>query len=323
MQTKVADVAHLFAEGFTISPPFVAVRKQEPEHFTAFGGRFSTEEVTSFVEINKHPLLTVLNSKNANTVYRSPMQLHVLLFAEKKDYENVKSLYLEAAKDFKGKVMFLVIDMEDEEFAGPMLAVYGLNTNKPVIAGLNNEDGARYLLEADLTVENLKKFAADMYNGKLPAYYKSEPVPAENGGLVKIVVGKTFEEIVMDDTKDVFLYVHAPWCATCEKVGRVFEKLAKHVQDVPSLVMAKYDAQENEHPLLLEMPSFPSLLLYPSGRKSSNPIEAESKATWKKLLVFLKENVAIPFPVPKDDEAVPNVRREATAEADTPINDEL
>jgi hypothetical protein len=52
-------------------------------------------------------------------------------------------------------------------------------------------------------------------------------------------------------------------------------------------------------------------------------IEAESKATWKKLLVFLKENVAIPFPVPKDDETVPNVRREATAEADTPINDEL
>jgi thiol-disulfide isomerase/thioredoxin len=40
--------------------------------------------------------------------------------------------------------------------------------------------------------------------------------------------------------------VHAPWCATCEKVGRVFEKLAKHVQDVPSLVMAKYDAQEND-----------------------------------------------------------------------------
>jgi Na+/H+ antiporter NhaC len=29
----------------------------------------------------------------------------------------------------------------------------------------------------------------------------------QNGGLVKIVVGKTFEEIVMDDTKDVFLYV--------------------------------------------------------------------------------------------------------------------
>lgn len=31
----------------------------------------------------------------------------------------------------------------------------------------------------------------------------------QNEGLVKIVVGKNFEEIVMDDTKDVFLYVNA------------------------------------------------------------------------------------------------------------------
>jgi thiol-disulfide isomerase/thioredoxin len=55
--------------------------------------------------------------------------------------------------------------------------------------------------------------------------------------------------------------VHAPWCATCEKVGRVFEKLAKHVQDVPSLVMAKYDAQENEHPLLLVKNMIPLFFL--------------------------------------------------------------
>lgn len=33
-----------------------------------------------------------------------PTLLQVLLFAENKDYENIKSLYLEAAKDIKGKV---------------------------------------------------------------------------------------------------------------------------------------------------------------------------------------------------------------------------
>ncbi|KAG0575412.1 hypothetical protein KC19_5G002200 [Ceratodon purpureus] len=296
VQMTVAEVAQIFAES-SILPPLIAVRKQEPEHFTTFRGSFSIEEIASFVEINKHPLLTVLNSKNANMVYGSPMKLHVLLFAEKMDYENVRSLYLEAAKDFKGKVMFLVIDMEDQEFSRPMLAVYGLDTNKPVVAGLNNEDGARYFLESDFTVDNLKTFAANMYAGRLPVYYKSEPVPAE---------------------------VHAPWCATCEKVGRVFEKLAKHVQDVPSLVMAKCDGQENEHPLLLEVPNYPSLLLYPAGRKSSSPIEAESKATWKKLLIFLKENVAIPFPVSNDDEVFSNAAsRRETAELDTLINDEL
>lgn len=44
------------------------------------GGSFSIEEIASFVEINKHPLLTVLNSKNANMVYGSPMKLHVCTF---------------------------------------------------------------------------------------------------------------------------------------------------------------------------------------------------------------------------------------------------
>lgn len=254
--------------------------------------------------MNKRPLLTVLNSKNANMVYSSPLKLHVLLFAETKDYESIKPLYMEAAQDFKSKVMFVVVDMEDKDFAMPMLAVYGLDRNKPVVAGLNNEDGSKYLMESDLTVENLKKFAADFYSRKLPLYFKSQPVPVENG-LVKIVVGKTFDEVVMDDWKDVFLQVHAPWCPSCEKVNRVFEKLARHVQKVPSLLMAKFDAQANEHPSLMDVHSYPLLLLYPAGRKSSKPIVAQSQASWKKLLVFLKENVAIPFPVSNGDEIVP------------------
>lgn len=95
--------------------------------------------------MNKRPLLTVLNSKNANMVYSSPLKLHVrtlgnslcacsspvsghmyvvnsevlledkhddrillrlqvLLFAETKDYESIKPLYMEAAQDFKSKV---------------------------------------------------------------------------------------------------------------------------------------------------------------------------------------------------------------------------
>lgn len=39
VQTTVAEVVQVFAEG-SISPPFVAVRKQEPEYFTAFGMDF-------------------------------------------------------------------------------------------------------------------------------------------------------------------------------------------------------------------------------------------------------------------------------------------
>lgn len=51
--------------------------------------------------------------------------------------------------------------------------------------------------------------------------------PAQNGGVVKIVVGKTFDEIVMDDAKDVFLQVRpsifqrysCPWSAILLKLA--------------------------------------------------------------------------------------------------------
>ncbi len=44
--------------------------------------------------------------------------------------------------------------------------------------------------------------------------------------------------------------VYTPWCVACEKVNRTFEKLARYVEGVPSLVLARIDASANEHPLL-------------------------------------------------------------------------
>ena len=45
---------------------------------------------------------------------------------------------------------------------------------------------------------------------------KSAEVPtgeAATDGDVLVVVGKSFDQIVLDETKDVLLEVYAPWCA--------------------------------------------------------------------------------------------------------------
>jgi len=36
---------------------------------------------------------------------------------------------------------------------------------------------------------------------------------AKDGDVV-VVVGKNFEQVVLDETKDVLLEVYAPWCAS-------------------------------------------------------------------------------------------------------------
>lgn len=72
--------------------------------------------------------------------------------------------------------------------------------------------------------------------------YKSEDVPtgddAKDGDVV-VVVGKTFDDIVLDASKDVLLEAYAPWCGHCKQLAPTYRKLAKRFRDVDSVVIAK------------------------------------------------------------------------------------
>jgi thiol-disulfide isomerase/thioredoxin len=56
-----------------------------------------------------------------------------------------------------------------------------------------------------------------------------EPVP--NNGPLTIVVGKNFDEIVRDPTKDVLVKFYAPWCGHCKKLAPVWDELAEFYKD--------------------------------------------------------------------------------------------
>jgi len=147
----------------------------------------------------------------------------------------------------------------------------------------------KYRFSEEFSVENIKKFVTDFLGGKLKSYIKSEPIPV-NDGAVKVVVGETFNDIVLDNSKDVLIELYAPWCGHCKKLIPIYDELAESLADVENVVIAKMDAVANDSPHgKYQAKGYPTILFAPAGKKDS-PIPYSGERDVKTFTEFLKKN---------------------------------
>ena len=58
--------------------------------------------------------------------------------------------------------------------------------------------------------------------------------------------------------------LYASWCGHCKQFAPTYEKLAKKLQHIDSLVIAKMEGSKNEHPKATAN-GYPTILFYPAG----------------------------------------------------------
>ncbi|KAG5124614.1 hypothetical protein JHK82_031351 [Glycine max] len=298
-QTVVADVAKLFHIDASVKRPALILLKKEEEklnHFVFYqwvlltaDGQFVKAEIADFVTSNKLPLVTTFTRESAP----------LLLFVTSNDTEKFVPVFKEAAKIFKGKLIFVHVESDNEDVGKPVADYFGIAGNGPkVLAFTGNDDGRKFLLDGEVTIDTITAFGNDFLEDKLKPFLKSDPVPESNDGDVKIVVGNNFDEIVLDESKDVLLEIYAPWCGHCQALEPTYNKLAKHLRSIESIVIAKMDGTTNEHPRA-KSDGFPTLLFFPAGNKSSDPIPVDVDRTVKDFYKFLRKHASIPFQLQK------------------------
>ena len=140
----------------------------------------------------------------------------------------------------------------------------------------------------DLKVEDIKTFVSDFKANKLIPNYKSERAPKDNTKPLKVIVGTTHKDLVLDSDNDVFIKYYAPWCGHCQQMVPIWEDLATELKDVAGLVIADMDATANEV-AALDFEGFHTLKLYQKGNKSA-PVEFDGDRTVEELKKYLKEN---------------------------------
>ncbi|XP_069561618.1 protein disulfide-isomerase A4 [Brachyistius frenatus] len=247
-------------------------------HALAVKDSTPVSEVQEFFK--KHVIPLVGHRKPSNDAKRYTKRPLVVVyygvdfsFDYRKATQFWRSKVLDVAKDFP-EYTFAIADEEDyaEELKSLGLSESGEDVNVGIMA----DGGKKFAMEPEeLDSDVLRDFVVAFKKGKLKPIIKSQPAPKNNKGPVKVVVGKTFDEIVMDTQKDVLVEFYAPWCGHCKKLEPDYLALGKKYKDEKNLVIAKMDASANDIPSeSYKVEGFPTIYFAPSNGKNS-PIKFE------------------------------------------------
>jgi len=166
---------------------------------------------------------------------------------------------------------------------------FGIKGKPPgvVVEDRNKNKNFVYPQSSTLSADALRTWAQSYVDGTLQPTVKSQEIPDKNDGPVKTVVGKNFDSLVLDDTKDVFVEFYAPWCGHCKSLAPKYEKLGEMFASEPTIIIAKVDATENDTPAQIK--GFPTLMLYAAGNKP-NPITYSGERDEKSMFDWIKEH---------------------------------
>ena len=145
---------------------------QFDEGRAVFDGKYDSDEIVAFVNANKMPLVMEFTDESAPKIFGGDIKVHILLFIKKSadDFKEILVHFNDVAKDFKGKMLFVYIDVDVEDNSR-VSEFFGLTKDDvPTVRIINmtEQDMAKFKPDfTDFTADNLRKFAQAFVDGAL------------------------------------------------------------------------------------------------------------------------------------------------------------
>jgi len=214
------------------------------------------------------------------------------IFAEtQEERDSLAKTLKPVAEAQKGKLNFATIDAKAfGQHAGNL----NLEVGKwPAFAIQDTTKNQKFPFTAqgsasDLSEKDIGAFVTKYVAGEIEPSIKSEAIPEKQDGPVTIVVAKNYQDVVIDNDKDVLLEFYAPWCGHCKALAPKYDELAGMFKaHADKVTIAKVDATLNDVPD--EIQGFPTIKLFKAGAKDA-PVDYTGSRTIEDLAAFVRDN---------------------------------
>jgi protein disulfide-isomerase A1 len=289
----VTDEDTIAAAGVT--PPAIVVYRSFDTPRTEYPYPLSSAKVADIEEWIKDlavPIIDEVNGDNYN-VYASSGKPLAYLFLDPTDEkkEEFISVVKPAAEKFKSKVNFVWIDAVKFGDHAKALNLPEVKWPAFVVQDLTNQ--LKYPLDQSktITTELVTEQVQQYLDGKLEPELKSQAIPETQDESVFTLVGKQFDEVVFDDSKDVFVEIYAPWCGHCKKLKPTWDSLGSRYADIKDrIVIAKMDATENDLPpsVPFKVAGFPTIKFKAAGGREF--VDYDGDRSLESLIAFVEEH---------------------------------
>lgn len=275
----ITDADLTKAEGATTGSVVMYRKFDEPK--VTMEGELSQKGLEDFISAESMPLYGEIGPENYSKYMAKGLPI-AWAFVSYPASEEDDAMMRSVAKEFKGKLSFVKLDGERWAQHGKSMGI----TSTPGL--VIQKERKNFLYTGEFNAEGLTAHAKGMLDGTIQPHMKSQPVEAQPADEeVFTLVGKNFEEIVFDNTKDVMVEFYAPWCGHCKSLAPKYEKLAEEYKTTDSVVIAKVDATENDTPI--EVSGFPTLYFFPADDNKAG-IKYEGDRTAEGMSTFIKAN---------------------------------
>ncbi|NWZ49469.1 PDIA2 isomerase, partial [Haliaeetus albicilla] len=247
-----------------------------------------TAELTQLLRVHSLELVMEFSNETSDQIFSAKIPHHMLLFLNKSSSAQLtlRDGFRVAAGTFRGKVLFVVVDVTG--YGADVLPFFGLTpADAPTLRLVKMENNRKYRMDQDTFSDTaIRTFVQAVLDGKVkPHLMSAEPPEDWDTRPVKVLVGKTFEQVAFDETKNVFVKFYAPWCSHCQAMAAAWEELGERYKDHEDIVIAELDAMANELENIT-IKGFPTLHYFPAGpgRKMVEYKSARDVETFSKFL---------------------------------------